>query len=60
MIDVLYAEYFALQRQDRQAFHDRLSATLSAPDDLLPEMALANAVAKRKARDLLAREGDLF
>jgi len=55
-----YAEYYARQTQDRTLFERQLHAILDAPDDLLPEMRLANAVAKRKARRLLARVDEWF
>jgi hypothetical protein len=57
--DVLRAQYLAQQMDDRAAFHQRLSAVLAAPDSP-PDMALANAIARAKARRLLAREDDLF
>ena len=55
-----YAEYFARQTQDRALFETQLHAILDAPDDLLPEQRLANAVAKRKAARLLARVDEWF
>jgi len=55
-----YAEYFARQTQDRSLFETQLHAILDAPDDILPEQRLANAVAKRKAARLLARVDEWF
>jgi len=55
-----YAEYFARQTQDRALFERQLHAILDAPDDLLPEQRLANAVAKRKAARLLSRVDEWF
>ncbi len=55
-----YAEYFARQTQDRALFETQLHAILDAPNDLLPEQRLANAVAKRKAARLLARVDEWF
>jgi len=55
-----YAEYFARQTQDRALFESQLHAILDAPDDLLPEQRLANAVAKRKAARLLSRVDEWF
>ncbi len=55
-----YAEYYARQTQDRALFETQLHAILDAPDDLLPEQRLANAVAKRKAARLLARVDEWF
>jgi hypothetical protein len=60
LTDLLYAEYFARQRLDRAAFHSRLTRVIEAPDNLFPEMALVNAIAKQKARRLLALEDDWF
>ncbi len=57
---VLYAQFLARQELDQKTFHDKLSAVLAAPDDLLPEMTLANAIAKDKARRLLAQESAWF
>lgn len=58
--DVLQAEFLARQLLDRQGFHDRLTAVLAAPDDLFPEMALVNQVAKARARQLLRQESEWF
>ncbi len=55
-----YAEFYARQTQDRALFETQLHAILDAPDDILPEMRLANEVAKRKARRLLARVDEWF
>jgi len=58
--DVLYAQYLAVQQGNREAFHDKLSAVVSAPSDIYPEMALANAIAQHKAKALLLKEEELF
>jgi hypothetical protein len=58
--DLLQAQYLARQQQDQQDFHDRLTAVIDAPDDLMPELALQNAIAKRKARLLLKKESEWF
>lgn len=60
MTDVLHAEFLARQQLDRDAFHRRLTAVIDAPDDLLPEMALANRVAKQRAQYLLRKEAEWF
>ncbi len=59
-VDVLYAQYLSRQRGDRKQFHDKLTAVVNAPEDLWPEMALANAIAQRKAKLLLKREEEWF
>ena len=58
--DLLQAQYLARQLQDRQDFHDRLTAIVNAPDDLMPELALQNQIAKRKAALLLKKESEWF
>lgn len=60
LVDVLYAEYLARQRLDQEAFHQRLTRVLEAPAGLLPEMELANAIAKRRAAWLLEKEQEWF
>lgn len=60
LVDVLYAEYLARQQMDQAAFHSRLTAVTNADDGLLPEMALANQVAKQRARYLLSKEAEWF
>ena len=60
MTDVLYAEFLARQQLDRDAFHQRLTAVIDAPDDLFPEMAFANRVAKQRAQYLLSKEAEWF
>lgn len=59
-VDVMYAQYLARQQGNRKLFHDKLSAVLEAPADLWPEMALANAIAQRKAKLLLTKEEEWF
>lgn len=58
--DVLQAEFLDRQRLDRAAFHARLSAVVDAPDDLFPEMAFANRVARQRAEYLLRKEAEWF
>lgn len=60
LVDMLQAEYLARQRLDRKQFHERLTAVVSAPPDIYPEMALVNAIAQQKAGKLLAKEGEWF
>jgi hypothetical protein len=60
LVDVLYAEYLARQRLDQAAFRARLVRVLEAPAGLLPEMELANAIAKRRAAWLLEQEEEWF
>ena len=58
--DLLQAQYLARQMQDRKDFHERLTAIVDAPDDLIPELGLQNQIAKRKAALLLKKEGEWF
>ena len=60
LVDVFEAEYLDRQRLDRQAFHEKLTAVIAAPDDLFPAMAFANEVGMARARALLAREEEWF
>lgn len=60
IVDLLEAQYLAHQELDRKQFHDRLTAVINAPPDIYPEMALANAIAQRKAKQLLAKEDEWF
>ena len=60
IVDLLQAEFLDRQRLDQQAFHQRLTAILDAPEDLYPEMALVNGIARQKAARLLELEGEWF
>ena len=60
MIDVLQAQYLEVQRHDRDRFHTLLTDVLTAPDDLDPDQALSNAIAKQKAKRLLEKEDQWF
>ena len=55
-----YAKTYAVEVQDQQLFESLLKQVNDASLDDLPEARLANAVAKQKARRLLAQENDLF
>ncbi len=58
--DLLQAQYLDRQQQNRQDFHHRLIAIIHAPDNLMPELALQNKIAKRKAALLLKKEDKWF
>jgi hypothetical protein len=60
IVDVLYAQYLAVQQGEQSIFHDKLAAVIAAPPDLLPEMALVNTIAQHKAKNLILKEGTLF
>ena len=56
----LFAKNYCVQTQDRPLFEKMLNDILEAPDDVLPEQALATAVMKIKAKRLLKMADDLF
>lgn len=58
--DLLRAEYFDRQRLDKAGFEMRLQNIIDAPDNLYPEMALVNNIAKVKARQLLKNKDAWF
>jgi len=60
MTQVYYASTYAVQVQDRDLFESLLKTVLDAPDDILPEARLPNAVAKLKAERWLSRIDELF
>ncbi len=60
LTSVYYARVYAVQQQDQQLFESLLKKVENASLDDLPEARFANAVAKKKARLLLARFNDLF
>jgi hypothetical protein len=60
LVDVLEAEYLDRQRLDRDAFHRHLTRVIEAPDNLAPDMALMNAIAKQQATQLIEAEDDWF
>jgi hypothetical protein len=60
LVNMLKAEYLYRQQLDRDAFHRTLNNIIAASDDLYPEMALVNAIAKQRAARLLEHEDDWF
>jgi len=57
---VYYAKSYAVQVQDSTLFRSLLTKVEDAPIDILPEQRLVNAIAKEKAKALLAKMPDLF
>jgi len=57
---LFYAKTYAVQVQDQPLFESLLKQIDEASLDALPDVRLANAVAKQKAKRLLARVNDLF
>ena len=60
LVNVLQAQYLERQRYDREAFHKLLLLVGEAADDIYPEQAMINAVAKAKAKLLLEKENEWF
>lgn len=60
MAKFLFARYHAVQTQDKALFVRLLDEIEKAPAGLLPDQALANALAKERARALRERMEDLF
>lgn len=60
IVNLLEAQYLARQELDRKQFHQRLMAVINAPPDIFPEMALVNAIAQQKAKQLLTKEEEWF
>ena len=58
--DLLQAQYLSRQKMDREDFHNRLTKIIEAPEDLYPDLALLNQIAKRKAKMLLKEEEKWF
>jgi hypothetical protein len=60
IVHVNYAEAYAVQKQDHALFVKLLEEVMNAPETEDPGLALANAVAKRRAKQLLAQADDLI
>jgi hypothetical protein len=58
--DLIQAQYLSRQMNDRNDFHQRLTKIINAPDDLYPEAALINKIAKKKAKQLIRYEDKWF
>lgn len=57
---VYMAQYYTRQIFDRELFTNTLEEVIAAPVDLLPEQALVNKIAKKRAESLLTQTDDLF
>ena len=60
MAKLLYARYYAVQSQDKKLFMKLLGEVENAPARILPDQALANALARKGAHDLRAQAEELF
>ena len=52
---VLFAQYYAVGIKDRHLFESTLREVMTAPADEIPELTLANTLAREKAKKLLAK-----
>jgi hypothetical protein len=57
---IYLAKYYAAKTLNEEAFDAYLNTVLETPADVLGEMPLLNAIAKKKARYLKSRTSDLF
>lgn len=60
MIYYYYAKSYAVMTQNKELFETLLHKIIDAPENILPEQNLANAIAKAKAEELLKHENDYF
>ena len=60
MSKVLFADYYARSIGDRELFVKTLEEVIEAPVDNVPELTLANVVAKNKAKKLLDETEESF
>lgn len=60
MTYVYYANFYARQALDKDLFVSTLQKVLDTPVDISPEITLLNAVARKKAADLLNRKEEIF
>ena len=60
IVDLLQAQYLERQRFDQSKFNSLLTRVIEAPEDLDPDLALMNQIAKRKAARLLGGQSKWF
>ncbi|MGA3287402.1 MAG: TRAP transporter TatT component family protein [Bacteroidota bacterium] len=60
MTQLYYARTYAVATQNQLLFESLLKQVEEASPDILPEARLANIIAKKKARKLLAQSNELF
>ena len=60
MAYVYYANHYARRVLDKDLFLSTLNKVLEAPADISPELTLLNAVAKKKAKELLNHADEYF
>ena len=57
---ILYAEYYATKSSDKALYVKLLNEVLASPDDVIPELAPENRLAKRAATTMLAKVDEYF
>jgi tetratricopeptide (TPR) repeat protein len=57
---VLYAEFWAVGQQDKQAFEKTLNEVIAADENAIPEIKPEVLAEKQKAQALLSKESELF
>lgn len=60
IVDLLEAQYLDRQRLDQVSFMKNIHKILTAPEDIYPDQALINMIAKQKAVQLLKMENQWF
>jgi hypothetical protein len=60
MTYVYYANYYARRALDKELFVSTLKKVLDTPVDIAPQVTLLNAVARKKAAELLDQEKEIF
>jgi TRAP transporter T-component len=60
LYQVFYAEFYCRQILDEECFVSTLDGVVAAPDTLLPDSRLLNAIAKQRAAALLEKRSDWF
>lgn len=60
MLYYYYARSYAVMTQNKELFESLLHRVINAPENILPEQNLANAIAKAKAEELLKHEDEYF
>jgi len=60
MTHVYYADFYARRALDKDLFVSTLRKVLETPVDISPQVTLLNAVARKKAAELLDKEKEIF
>ncbi len=60
MAYVFYAQYYARQKFDKKLFIETLKKVIETPQDIEPNLTLANTIAKEKAKKLLEKVDEYF